>query len=100
MDTQETDFNFQQTGSTSTSGRSDAEQLKSALQNEKAAPEVLQYETDLIARIEQNLDYQVHRGRRERRHRLPAAALRRSCHPRLAYAVIQGWQPPSCRMNK
>lgn len=58
MDTQETEFDFLQTGPASTSGRSDAEQLKSALQNEKAAPEVLQYDTDLIARIEQNLDYQ------------------------------------------
>ena len=43
----------------STTGRSDAEELKGALMNEKASPEILQYETDLIERIEMSMDYQV-----------------------------------------
>ncbi|PSC76212.1 DNA replication complex GINS SLD5 [Micractinium conductrix] len=51
-------FDFLASGPASTSGRSDAELLKSALMNEKAAPEILAFETDLIARIEQNMDYQ------------------------------------------
>lgn len=67
MDTQDTvaeEFDFLQTGPASTSGRSDAELLKSALMNEKASPEILQYETDLIGRVEQNMDYQVRLSRR------------------------------------
>ena len=60
MDTQDTaEVDFLQTNPASTSGRSDAEQLKGALMNEKAAPEILQYETDLVGRIESNMDYQV-----------------------------------------
>jgi hypothetical protein len=68
MDTQDTaEVDFLQTNPASTSGRSDAEQLKGALMNEKAAPEILQYETDLIGRIESNMDYQVRcRGRLNR----------------------------------
>lgn len=58
MDTQE-EFDFLQSGPASTSGRSDAEQLKGALQNERASPEILAFETDLIGRIEQNMDYQA-----------------------------------------
>lgn len=58
MDTQE-EFDFLASGPASTSGRSDAELLKGALMNERAAPEILAYETDLIARIEQNMDYQA-----------------------------------------
>lgn len=38
---------------------SDAELLKHAVLNEKSAPEILQYEEDLITRIESHLDYQV-----------------------------------------
>lgn len=53
------DLDILQSGPASTSGRSDAELLKSALTNEKAAPEILQFETDLIGRIESNMDYQV-----------------------------------------
>lgn len=53
------EFDFLQSGPASTSGRSDAEALLSAVQNEKASPEVLAFETDLISRIEQNMDYQV-----------------------------------------
>lgn len=53
------EFDFLASGPASTSGRSDAELLKSALMSERASPEVLQFETDLIARIEQNIDYQV-----------------------------------------
>lgn len=66
-DTQEIadDFDFLQSGPASTSGRSDAELLKSALMNEKAAPEILQFETDLIERIESNMDYQVSFARLE-----------------------------------
>ncbi|KAI7837340.1 hypothetical protein COHA_008855 [Chlorella ohadii] len=52
------EFDFLASGPTSTSGRSDAELLKGALMNERVAPEVLQFETDLISRIEQNIDYQ------------------------------------------
>ena len=40
-------------------GRSDVDLLRQAVMNEKAAPELLHYETDLINRIEQMLDYQV-----------------------------------------
>lgn len=43
----------------STSGRSDIELLRAAVLNEKAAPELLHYEADLIGRIEQLIDYQV-----------------------------------------
>lgn len=53
------EFDFLASGPASTSGRSDAELLKGALMNERASPEVLQFETDLISRIEQNVDYQV-----------------------------------------
>ncbi len=56
------EFDFLASGPTSTSGRSDAELLKGALMNERVAPEVLQFETDLISRIEQNIDYQVRLG--------------------------------------
>lgn len=61
MDSQDSgDYDFPQSGPVaSTSGRSDAEQLKGALMNEKASPEILHFETDLVARIEQNVDYQV-----------------------------------------
>lgn len=41
------------------SGTSDAELLKYALLNEKASPDVLAYEDDLITRIESHIDYQV-----------------------------------------
>lgn len=58
-------FDFLASGPASTSGRSDAELLKSALMNEKAAPEILAFETDLIARIEQNMDYQASAGGRQ-----------------------------------
>ena len=85
METQDTaEFDFLQSNPASTSGRSDAEQLKSALMNEKAAPEILQFETDLVGRIESNMDYQVrldwqqHQARRHvhraERQRQPAAA--------------------------
>lgn len=43
----------------STSGRSDQELLKTAYINEKAAPEVLPFQEDLISRIEAQIDYQV-----------------------------------------
>lgn len=70
MDTQQgtvDDFDFLQSGPASTSGRSDAEQLKGALQNERASPEILAFETDLIGRIEQNMDYQARPASRRRR---------------------------------
>lgn len=60
MDTQDdAELDYLQSGPASTSGRSDAEQLKSALMNEKAAPEILQFETDLVNRIEATMDYQA-----------------------------------------
>lgn len=46
----------------STSGRGDVELLRQAVMNEKAAPELLQFETDLISRIEAMVDYQVRGG--------------------------------------
>ena len=62
MNTQETaGVEFLQSGPPSRSGRSDAELLKQALLNEKAAPEILQFETDLISRIEGLIDYQAWR---------------------------------------
>lgn len=39
--------------------RSDTELLKMALVNEKACPEILPFQTDLIGRIESVIDYQV-----------------------------------------
>ena len=51
---------------TSTSGRSDHEALKMAVMNEKSSPEILEFQEDLITRIEAQIDYQVrvwsHRG--------------------------------------
>ena len=58
MDTQDEDF-LQSGLAASTSGRSDAEELKGALMNEKASPEILQFQTDLVGRIEMRIDYQV-----------------------------------------
>ena len=46
-------------GQASTSGRGDVELLRQAVMNEKAAPELLAFETDLIGRIEAMIDYQV-----------------------------------------
>jgi hypothetical protein len=46
-------------GSMNPSGTSDAELLKHALLNEKASPDVLAYDNDLITRIESHIDYQV-----------------------------------------
>lgn len=40
-------------------GRRDIDLLRQAVMDEKVAPELLHYETDLIARVEQMLDYQV-----------------------------------------
>ena len=75
METQGTDdFDFLASGPASTSGRSDAELLKSALMNEKASPEVLAFETDLVGRIEQNMDYQVRRRWRRQARRPPPVA--------------------------
>lgn len=44
---------------TSTSGRSDHEALKMAVMNEKSSPEILEFQEDLISRIEAQIDYQV-----------------------------------------
>jgi hypothetical protein len=38
---------------------SDYELLKYALQNEKASPEILQYENDLVQRVYMQLEHQV-----------------------------------------
>lgn len=43
----------------SSSADSDAELLKQALMNEKASPEILAYEADLVERIYLQLDHQV-----------------------------------------
>lgn len=50
----------------STSGRGDAsdiELLKQAVLNEKASPEILQFQTDLVSRVEAHIDYQARRER-------------------------------------
>jgi hypothetical protein len=41
------------------SGVSDAALLQAALKNEKASPEILQYDADLVSRIESQIDYQA-----------------------------------------
>lgn len=88
------EFDFLASGPASTSGRSDAELLKGALMNERASPEVLQFETDLISRIEQNIDYQVRpAGGAE-----PASAAATSHRqPPLGAACCAACDTPACR---
>lgn len=95
------EFDFLASGPASTSGRSDAELLKGALMNERASPEVLQFETDLISRIEQNIDYQVRpalrcRARKCCRHQPSTAAAGRRLLRRLQHPACH----PSCRRSK
>lgn len=64
MASQAGEIDFLDLGAPSTSGRGDAsdiELLKQALLNEKASPEILQFQTDLILRVEAIIDYQVQR---------------------------------------
>ena len=89
------EFDFLASGPASTSGRSDAELLKGALMNERASPEVLQFETDLISRIEQNIDYQVRVGAL-RGPRVGTAGSRRQ--PPLAPPPPPATRPPCCTL--